>query len=87
MQRFNWIVVGLIVAGVTAASDANSLRASDRGCGHVEEMLAARRAAEHGDSKQALEHLRKADALLKRCLRDGPPVRPESGAPNEVETG
>ena len=82
-------VAGLALASVAAAGDANETR-TDGGvarCGHVQELEAAKRAAELGDEEQLLLHLRKADALLARCLREGAPGPPMPSAPAQVEAG
>ena len=83
-----WIVTCAILAGVATASRATGPESPDSGCGHIEEALAAKRALARGDSKEALEHLRKADALLEQCLRDGHPAQPRmEGERSETETG
>jgi hypothetical protein len=83
-------IAGLALASVGSAGDANGTQTNDAAarCGHVEELQAAKRAAELGDSQQVLLHLRKADALLARCLREGAPEAPRTHtAPSPVEAG
>ena len=83
-------VAGLALASVAAAGDATGTRTDDTvsRCGHVEELQAAKRAAELGDSAQVLLHLRRADALLARCMREAAPDGTRTrGAPAPVEAG
>lgn len=91
MRERAWIVAvaGLALASLAAAGDANETRTDSAAarCGHVEELEAAKRAAELGDSEQVLLHLRKADALLARCMREGAPGPPAPHATSRVEAG
>jgi hypothetical protein len=82
------VVAGLAWASIAAAGGANETRTDGAvaRCGHVAELEAAKHAAELGDKEQVLLHLRKADALLARCMREGAPGPPTS-APSEVEAG
>jgi hypothetical protein len=82
-------VVGLTLVSIAAAGDSNETRTDGAvaRCGHVEELEAAKRAAELGDKEQMLLHLRKADALLARCMREGAPGPPEPRATSQIETG
>ena len=81
-------VAGLALASLAATGDANTRTDSAAArCGHVEELEAAKRAAELGDSEQVLLHLRKADALLARCMREGAPGPPMPSAASRVEAG
>ncbi|HVH20488.1 MAG TPA: hypothetical protein VNF72_19500 [Myxococcota bacterium] len=82
-------VAGLAMASLAATGDANETRTDSAAarCGHVEELEAAKRAAELGDSEQVLLHLRKADALLARCMREGAPGPPMPSASSRVEAG
>ena len=83
-----WIAACAILAGVATTSGATAPESPDSGCGHMEEALAAKQALARGDSKEALEHLRRADALLEQCLRDGHPAQPRmEGERSETETG
>lgn len=76
MRVASWIVAGGIVVGVAMQGGADAARSPDASCGHVEELVAAKRALEAGDRQEALRHLKTADALLERCMRDAPPVQP-----------
>ena len=79
-----WLIVASLICGVAAAGGAVE---PDRAavCGHLEELAAARRALETGDSATAVRHLRRADELLAQCMRDGVPI--QSGSEGEdVET-
>lgn len=84
-------IAGLALASLASAPDANGNgKANDAAarCGHLEELEAAKRAAAAGDREQALLHLRKADALLARCMREGAPSAPRTrSAPSPVEAG
>ncbi|HEX5065001.1 MAG TPA: hypothetical protein VFY49_02720 [Myxococcota bacterium] len=82
-------IAGLALASLASAPGANG-KANDAAarCGHLEELEAAKRAAAAGDREQALLHLRKADALLARCMREGAPSAPRTrSAPSPVEAG
>jgi len=82
-----WLVVVSTVVGVVAAGGAVE---PDRaaGCGHLEELAAARRALENEDSAAALRHLKRADDLLLRCMRDGVRAHPEDeGEAVDTRTG
>ena len=91
MRAGAWIIFGAIAVGVATASGASGAsgaakqEAPTASCGHVEELAAAKRALERGDSEEAARHLRNADALLSRCLRDGIPAEPV-GAHELAET-
>jgi hypothetical protein len=82
-------VAGLALASAAAAGDAEETRTDGAAarCGHIDELEAAKHAAELGDKEQMLLHLRKADALLARCLREGAPGPPMPAAPSPVEAG
>ena len=82
-------LAGLALASLASAPDANG-KANDAAarCGHLEELEAAKRAAALGDREQVLLHLRKADALLARCMRESAPEPPRThSAPSPVEAG
>lgn len=87
--RVRIAAVGLALVGLAAAVDADETGSESAvaRCGHVAELEAAKRAAEAGDEEQLLLHLRKADALLARCMREGAPGPPMPSAPSEVGTG
>lgn len=88
MRVLVWIAAGLTVVGVAMASGAAGPRSADASCGHVEELLAAKRALEAGDKEAALRHLKNADALLSICIRYGIPAAPQGGEEvSETKTG
>ena len=83
-----WILVGAIALGTAIAGDAGAPASHVPDCGQRDELLAAREAAARGDSKSALEHLRRADALIERCMRDAPaPEAPGEPDRHTTETG
>lgn len=84
-MRTLWIVAGMMVVGLATASGAVGPGSAEASCGHVEELVAARRALDAGDSEAAVRHLRTADALLARCMRDGPPREPR-GEDEQADT-
>jgi len=88
MRAGAWIIAGAIAVGAATASGAAKQGTPTASCGHVEELTAARRALERGDSEEAARHLRNADFLLSRCLRDGIPAEPlGTGELAETQTG
>ena len=82
-----WILAGAIALGAAITGDASAPAAPAADCGQHAEISAAREAAARGDSKSALEHLRRADALIERCMRDAPAQRPDEHERHATETG
>jgi hypothetical protein len=82
-----WILAGAIALGASIAGDAAAPASQSPDCGQRAELAAAREAAARGDSKSALEHLHRADALIERCIRDGPAPRPGESGRHGTETG
>jgi hypothetical protein len=83
-----WILAGAVALGTAIAGDASAPASHGASCGQREELMAAREAAARGDSKSALEHLRRADALIERCMRDAPaPTPPAEPERHATETG
>lgn len=82
------VVVGAIVFGVAVASGATGAGSTASSCGHEAELVAAKRALQRGDRASALEHLKKADAMLARCIRGGASVpAQDEGRSAETERG
>ncbi|HXK21894.1 MAG TPA: hypothetical protein VMS55_04360 [Myxococcota bacterium] len=86
MRAEAWILAGAIALGAAIADDASAPASHGPDCGQREELSAARDAAARGDSKSALEHLRRADALITRCMRDAP-APPSERDRHATETG
>jgi len=82
-----WILAGAIALGAALAGEATAPASQGADCGQRAEISAAREAAARGDSKSALEHLRRADALIERCLRDAPPPTPSDRDRGATEAG
>ena len=61
--------IGIALAAHGGATELDPVA----GCGHLGEIAQAKRALEVGREDEALRHLKNADALLARCLREGPP--------------
>ena len=87
MRLGAWILTGAIALGAAIAGDASAPASQGPDCGQRAELAAAREAAARGDSKSALEHLRRADALIERCMRDTPAPRPDEPERHATETG
>jgi hypothetical protein len=87
MRVEGWILAGAIALGTAIAGDASAPASPAADCGQRAEISAAREAAARGDSKSAHEHLRRADALIERCMRDSPPPAPSERARHATETG
>jgi len=88
MRLEAWILAGAIALGTAIAGDAGAPASHAPDCGQRDELLAAREAAARGDSKSALEHIRRADALIERCMRDAPaPAAPSERDRHTMETG
>ena len=82
------VVVGAIVLGVAVASGATGAGSTASSCGHEAELVAAKRALQRGDRASALQHLKKADAMLTRCVRGSASVPGQDEGRNaERETG
>ena len=85
MRIPGWIIAGGIAAFVATASGATGPGSDRQSCGQEEELVAAKRALQSGDREAALRHLKNADALLERCIRDGTSV-PAQDDSEVVET-
>ena len=87
-MRFEaWILAGAIALGAAIAGDASAPASQGPDCGQRAELAAAREAAARGDSRSALDHLHRADAMIERCMRDAPAPRPDERERHATETG
>lgn len=76
------LLVFLLAVGPARGGDREERAPSDP-CGRTASLQAARDALARGDRAAALEHLRKANALLDACARQPEATTPEQVHENE----
>jgi hypothetical protein len=66
-----------VLAAGSARADEGAVRAQSDSCGRAEFLQAAKEALLQGERAEALEHLRKAEALLDACARPSEHTPPD----------